>query len=37
VLGRERAGALLNEYGAAGVLVDKNMNITVVGDIDFEY
>lgn len=37
VLGREKAEALLNEYGAAGVLVDKNMNITVVGDIDFEY
>lgn len=37
VLGRQKAEALLNEYGAAGVLVDENMNITVVGDIDFEY
>lgn len=37
VLGAEKAEALLNEYGAAGVLVDKDMNITVVGDIDFEY
>ncbi len=37
VLGREKAEDLLNEYGAAGVLVDENMNITVVGDIDFEY
>ena len=37
VLGAEKAEALLNEYGVAGVLVDKDMNITVVGDIDFEY
>ena len=36
VLGAEEAEALLNEYGAAGVLVDEDMNITVVGDIDFE-
>lgn len=37
VLGAEKAEALLNEYGASGVLVDKDMNITVVGDIDFDY
>ena len=36
VLGAEKAEALLNEYGAAGVLVDKDMNITLVGDVDFE-
>lgn len=36
ILGPEKAEALLNEYGAAGVLVDKDMNITLVGDVDFE-
>ena len=37
MVGAEEAEALLKEYGASGVLVDENMNITVVGDIDFEY
>ena len=37
VLGAKDAEALLKQYGASGVLVDENMNITVVGDIDFEY
>lgn len=37
VLGAQKAEALLKQYGASGVLVDENMNITVVGDIDFEY
>lgn len=37
VLGEEKAEELLRQYGASGVLVDENMNITVVGDIDFEY
>ena len=36
-LGAEKAEKLLKQYGASGVLVDENMNITVVGDIDFEY
>ncbi len=37
VLGKEKAETLIEQYGASGVLVDENMNITVVGDIDFEY
>lgn len=37
VLGREKGEELLEHYGAAGIFVDKEMNITTVGDIDFEY
>lgn len=37
ILGREKGEKLLSEYGAAGIFVDKDMNITTVGDIDFEY
>lgn len=37
VLGREKGEELLSKYGAAGIFVDKEMNITTVGDIDFEY
>ena len=28
---------LLEEYGASAIFVDRDMNISVVGDIDFEY
>lgn len=37
VLGSEKGERLLAQYGASGVFVDKDMNITTVGDIDFEY
>lgn len=37
VLGEEKGKALLEEYGAAGIFVDEDLNITTVGDIDFEY
>ena len=36
VLGAEKGAELLKQYGAAGVFVDTDMNITTVGDIDFE-
>lgn len=37
VLGKEKGEELLSQYGAAGIFVDEDMNITTVGDIDFEY
>lgn len=37
ILGREKGEELLLQYGAAGIFVDENMNISIVGDIDFEY
>ncbi len=36
LMGSEKAKSLLEEYGAAGILVDKDMNITTVGEIQFE-
>lgn len=36
VLGREKGGALIEKYGAAGIFVDEQLNISTVGDIDFE-
>lgn len=37
ILGEEKSKPLLEEYGASAIFVDKDMNISVVGDIDFEY
>lgn len=36
MVGVEEGQKLLNEYGAQGIFVEKDGNITVVGDIDFE-
>lgn len=36
LLGSEKGAELLEEYGASGVLVDKDLNITIVGEIEFE-
>ena len=37
IVGQEKATEILEEYGASAIFVDKDMNISVVGDIDFEY
>ena len=37
ILGEEKGKALIEEYSAAGIFVDENMNVTTVGEIDFEY
>ena len=37
ILGEEKSMPLLEKYGASAIFVDKDMNISVVGDIDFEY
>ena len=37
ILGEEKSMALLEKYNASAIFVDKDMNISVVGDIDFEY
>ena len=36
ILGEENSRELLGEYNASAVFVDKDMNISIVGDIDFE-
>ena len=37
ILGQEKSMPLLEKYNASAIFVDKDMNISVVGDIDFEY
>ena len=37
ILGEEKSMKLLEKYKASAIFVDKDMNISVVGDIDFEY
>ncbi len=37
ILGEEKSTELLERYDASAIFVDKDMNISVVGDIDFEY
>ena len=37
ILGQEKSMALLERYDASAIFVDKDMNISLVGDIDFEY
>ena len=36
ILGEEKSKALLDEYSAAAVFVDENLNVTTYGDVDFE-
>ena len=36
ILGEEKSKALLDEYSAAAVFVDKQLNVSTYGDIDFE-
>lgn len=37
ILGEEESMPLLEKYDASAIFVDKDLNISVVGDIDFEY
>lgn len=37
ILGREESLSLLEKYNASAVFVDSEMNVSVVGEIDFEY
>ena len=37
ILGEEKSTELLERYDASAIFVDKDINISVVGDIDFEY
>lgn len=36
IVGEEKGKALIEKYGASAVFVDKEMNITTVGEVDFE-
>lgn len=36
ILGEEKSKALLDEYSAAAIFVDKELNVSVYGDVDFE-
>ena len=36
ILGEEKSKPLLDEYSAAAVFVDKDLNVSTYGDIDFE-
>ena len=36
ILGKEKSESILEKYGASAIFVDKDLNISVVGDIDFE-
>lgn len=36
ILGEEKSKALLDEYSAAAIFIDENLNVTTYGDIDFE-
>ena len=36
ILGEEKGKALLEKYNASGIFVSENMEISVVGEIDFE-
>lgn len=36
ILGEEKSKALLDEFSAAAVFVDKDLNVTLYGDVDFE-
>ncbi len=37
ILGEDKSEAILERYGASAIFVDSDMNISIVGDIDFEY
>ncbi len=36
IVGKEKGKALIEKYGASAIFVDEEMNITTVGEIDFE-
>lgn len=36
ILGEEKSKALLDEYSAAAIFIDENLNVTTYGDVDFE-
>ena len=36
ILGEEKSKPLLDEYSACAVFVDKDLNVSTYGDIDFE-
>ncbi len=36
IVGEEKGKALIEKYGASAIFVDEKMNITTVGEIDFE-
>ena len=36
ILGKEKSEPVLEKYGASAIFVDKDLNISVVGDVDFE-
>lgn len=36
IIGAENSKALLEKYGASAIFVDEKMNVTTVGEIDFE-
>ncbi len=36
ILGKEKSETILEKYGASAIFVDKNLNISVVGEVDFE-
>lgn len=36
ILGEEKSKALLDEFSAAAVFVDEDLNVTTYGDVDFE-
>ncbi len=37
ILGEEKSKSLLEKYNASAVFVDSELNVSVVGEIDFEY
>jgi thiamine biosynthesis lipoprotein len=36
ILGQESSEAILEKYGASAIFVDKDLNVSVVGEVDFE-
>lgn len=37
ILGEQKSKSLLEKYNASAIFVDSELNVSVVGDIDFEY
>ena len=36
ILGEEKSEAILEKYGASAIFVDKDLNISITGEVDFE-
>ena len=36
ILGEEKSEPILEKYGASAIFVDKDMDISIVGEVDFE-